>query len=79
MSQIIKDFEVEVNQLQKDFDSLNLENEAACEAFSEKALEVLDRLKKKQDTEEYFDLNDDFEDLIFDVITMIGHLDKEEI
>ena len=77
MSEIIMKMTEEVAAVERAFQELDLENQAKYEEFSEYAMEVLSKLKKTQDTEEYFDLNDDFEDLIFKVITLIGHLDKE--
>ncbi len=78
MIEIIKQMTLEVTTLEKAFEELDIENQTKCNEFSEYALNVLDKLKKNQDTEDYFHLNDDFEDLIFKVITLIGRLDKED-
>lgn len=72
---LIKNYTKEVEAIEIKFDSL-LQDQSSKDRLKEEAHEVLARLKKDQDTEEYFDLNDDFEDLIFRLISIIGQLDE---
>ena len=42
--------------------------------LKEQAHELLERIKKAQDQEEYIDLNDDLEDIIYRIIEIIGQI-----
>jgi len=70
---LIENYTKEVEAIEVKFDSLP-QDQGSKDKLKEEAHEVLARLKKNQDTEEYFDLNDDFEDLIFRLISIIGQL-----
>nr|WP_321233991.1 hypothetical protein [uncultured Psychroserpens sp.] len=79
MSDIIKRFTIEVEELEKNFDALNMDDKAAVKSFEGVVLELLARLKRNQDKEGNEDLEDDLEDLIYRVIIILGQLDLLEI
>lgn len=70
---IVNAYTKEVEALEAKFESVS-DDSLTRENLKEETHEVLARLKKDQDTEAYFDLNDDFEELIFRLISIIGQL-----
>lgn len=70
---LIKNYTREVEIIENKFESL-AEDKNSRDKLKEEAHEILAKLKKDQDNMDYFDLNDDFEDLIFRLITIIGQL-----
>ena len=70
---IIRNYTSEVEAIEKRFENVSNDTREK-EILKEDTHGVLARLKKSQDTEAYFDLNDDFEELISRLITIIGKL-----
>ncbi len=79
MNDIIKKFNHEVENLEKNFEALDMNNKASVKSFEEVILELLAKLKRNQDKSENEDKEDDFEDLIYRVIIILGQLDLLEI
>lgn len=79
MSDIIKRLTVSVEGLEKNFEVLDMNDEASVKLFERDILELLASLKRQQDMTGNEDLEDDFEDLIYRVILILGQLDLLEI
>lgn len=79
MSDIIKTLTTSVQDLEKNFEALNLNDFTSVKAFESHVLELLANLKRNQDKPEYEHLEDDFEDLIYRVIIILGQLDLQEV
>ena len=79
MSDIIKQFDQEVEKLEKSFEALDMNSKVSVKSFEGVVLELLAKLKRSQDKEENVNLEDDFEDLIYRVILVLGQLDLLEI
>ena len=79
MSDIIKTLTKDVEELEKNYEALNMDDKVAVKSFEAVVLELLGRLKRNQDKEGNEDLEDDLEDLIYRVILILGQLDLLEI
>ncbi|MBC2843851.1 hypothetical protein [Winogradskyella flava] len=79
MSDIIKSLTKDVEELEKNYEALNMDDKTAVTSFESIVLELLARLKRNQDKIENEDLEDDFEDLIYRVIIILGQLDLLEV
>ncbi|MDG5491110.1 hypothetical protein [Psychroserpens sp. SPM9] len=79
MSDIIKTLSADVDELEKSYEALDMDNKADVKSFESVVLELLAKLKRNQDKEGNEDLEDDFEDLIYRVIIILGQLDLLEI
>lgn len=79
MSDIIKTLTTEVEVLEKNNEELNRDNMSAVKSFEALVLELLAKLKRNQDKTENEALEDDFEDLIYRVILILGQLDLLEV
>lgn len=67
-----------VENLEKKFETLDMKNETSVKLFEGDVLELLASLKRNQDNPENEDMEDDFEDLIYKVILVLGQLDLLE-
>ena len=79
MSDIIKSMTVDVEELEKKFEAVDMENKTSVKSFEALVLELLAKLKRNQDKTGNEELEDDFEDLIYRVILVLGQLDLLEI
>lgn len=79
MSNIIKTLTRDVEILEKEYEALNMDDKSAVKSFEGVVLELLAKLKRNQDKTENEELEDDFEDLIYRVILILGQLDLLEI
>ncbi|WP_340155569.1 hypothetical protein [uncultured Winogradskyella sp.] len=79
MSDIIATLTTEVDELEKNNEALNRDDIAVVKSFELVVLELLAKLKRNQDKEENEELEDDFEDLIYRVILILGQLDLLEV
>lgn len=79
MNDTIKQFNNEVEKLERNFETLDMGNKSSVKSFEEVVLELLAKLKRNQDKLENEDTEDDFEDLIYRVILILGQLDLLEI
>jgi len=79
MSDIIKTLTKEVEELENNKETLNMDDKSAVKSFEAVVLELLAKLKRNQDKPENEDLEDDLEDLIYRVILILGQLDLLEI
>ena len=79
MSDIIKVLTTSVENLEKDYEALDMNNKTSVKAFEVVVLELLASLKRNQDKVGNEALEDDFEDLIYRVILVLGQLDLLEI
>ena len=79
MSDIIKSMTEGVDNLEKNFEALNMDNKTSVKSFESVVLELLASLKRHQDKPENEDKEDDFEDLIYRVILILGQLDLLEV
>jgi hypothetical protein len=79
MSAIIETLTTSVDELEKNFEALDMDNKADVKSFEGTVLELLASLKRNQDKPENEDKEDDFEDLIYRVILILGQLDLLEI
>lgn len=79
MSDIIRTFTASVEELEKNYEALDMGNKTSVKAFEGVVLELLASLKRHQDKAGNELLEDDFEDLIYRVIIILGQLDLLEI
>lgn len=79
MSDIIKTLTTDVEELEKNYEALNMDDKASVKSFEGVVLELLARLKRNQDKEGNEDLEDELEDLIYRVILILGQLDLLEV
>ncbi|ALJ05575.1 hypothetical protein APS56_10770 [Pseudalgibacter alginicilyticus] len=79
MSDIIKTFTLSVEELEKNYEILDMDSKTSVKSFEGVVLELLAKLKRSQDKEGNEDLEDDLEDLIYRVILILGQLDLLEI
>ena len=79
MSDIIKSMTVDVEELEKKFEAVDMKNKTSVKSFEALVLELLAKLKRNQDKTGNEELEDDFEDLIYRVILVLGQLDLLEI
>ena len=78
MGDIIKVFTNDVRELEEKFEALDMTDKKAIKSFEPIVLELLARLKRQQDTPGNEGIEDDFEDLIYRVILILGQLDLLE-
>jgi hypothetical protein len=74
MSDIIKSMTIDVESLEKNFELLDKDNKESSESLKDGVLELLASLKHNQDEPENEADEDDFEDLIYRVILILGQL-----
>lgn len=79
MSNVINQFNKEVKGLENKFETIDMGNKVSVKSFEGVVLELLAKLKRNQDKSENEDLEDEFEDLIYKVILILGQLDLLEI
>jgi len=79
MNDIIKTFTRDVEELEKNYEAVDKDNKTTVKSFEGDVLKLLASLKRHQDKEGNEDLEDDFEDLIYRVIIILGQLDLLEI
>lgn len=79
MGDIIKTLTVRVEDLEKNYEALDMDNKTSVKAFEEVVLELLAILKRSQDKSGNEHLEDELEDLIYRVILILGQLDLLEI
>ncbi|OUS01651.1 hypothetical protein A9Q86_07735 [Flavobacteriales bacterium 33_180_T64] len=79
MSDSIKTLTIAVEELEKNYEALDMDNKSSVKSFEEVVLELLARLKRHQDKPGNEELEDDLEDLIYRVILVLGQLDLLEI
>ena len=74
MNDIIGKLTESVTKLENEFDTAIKGNKESSEEFKERSLELLAKLKRAQDDPANEEYDDDFEDLIFKVIYIVGQL-----
>ena len=79
MGDIIKTFTTSVEELEKNYEALDMDNKTSVKSFEAVVLELLASLKRHQDKPGNEELEDDFEDLIYRVILILGQLDLLEV
>lgn len=78
MSEIVKSFEGQVDNLETEFKAIDVSNKSSAKSFEAVVLELLAKLKRSQDKPGNENLEEDLEDLIYRVIVVLGELDLLE-
>jgi len=78
MGDIIKTLTASVEDLEKNYEALDMDNKTSVKSFEGVVLELLSKLKRNQDKKGNEDLEDELEDLIYRVILILGQLDLLE-
>jgi len=74
MNDTYKNLKIAFKTLEQDFNALDKNNKNDLGKMKDNALSLLSTLKRNQDKPENKDLEDNYEDLIYDVIDIVGQL-----
>jgi len=74
MNNTLKKLKIAFNSLEQDFNNLNKNNKDEVNKMKDNALNLLSTLKRNQDKPENKEFEDSYEDLIYEVIDIVGQL-----
>ena len=74
MNDTLKKIKLEFKSLEQSFKSLNRNSEKDIELMKDNALRLLSTLKRNQDKPDNKEVENEYEDLIYEVIDIVGQL-----